>query len=85
MDIRRIGAAILNNSSDIDYMTSAWAAGLWLFVDLPKPDCFGRDALEAMTDRRTHVYGISCTAGDPFLGGPVARDGAEVGRITASG
>ena len=85
MDIRRIEAAILNNGSDIDHTMSAWAAGLGPFVDLAKPDFFGRDALEAMTDRRTRMYGITCKAAEPLTGGPVARNGREIGHITASG
>ena len=85
MDIRRIEAAILNNGSDIDHTTSAWAAGLGPFVDLAKSDFFGRDALEATTDRRTRLYGIACKAAEPLTGGPVARNGKEIGRITASG
>ena len=85
MDIRRIEAAILNNGSDIDHTLSAWAAGLGPFVDLAKSDFFGRDALEAMTDRRTRMYGITCRAAEPLIGGPVARNGGAIGRITAAG
>ena len=85
MDIRRIEAAILNNGSDIDHTTSAWAAGLGPFVDLAKSDFFGRDALEATTDRRTRIYGIACRAAEPLTGGPVTRNGKEIGLITASG
>ena len=85
MDIRRIEAAILNNGSDIDHTMSAWAVGLGPFVDLAKPDFFGRDALEATTDRRTRIYGIACTAAEPLTGGPVARNGQVIGHITASG
>ena len=84
-DIRRIEAAILNNGSDIDHTTSAWAAGLGAFVDLAKPDFFGRDSLEAMTDRRTRLHGITCRAAEPLIGGPVTRDGEEIGRVTAAG
>ena len=85
MDIRRIEAAILNNGSDIDHTMSAWTAGLGPFVDLGKSDFFGRDALEAITDRRTRVYGIACKAAEPLTGGPVARNRTEIGHITASG
>ena len=85
MDIRRIEAAIFNNGSDIDHTMSAWAAGLGPFVDLTKSDFFGRDALEATTDRRPRIYGIACKAAEPLTGGPVARNGREIGHITASG
>lgn len=85
MDIRRIEAAILNNGSDIDHTMSAWAAGLGPFVDLAKPDFFGRDALEAMTDRRTRLHGVVCKAAEPLAGGPVAYDAEVIGQITASG
>ena len=64
---------------------SAWAAGLGPFVDLAKSDFFGRDALDAMTDRRTRMYGLTCKTAEPLIGGPVARNDAEIGRITASG
>ena len=85
MDIRRIEAAILNNGSDVDHTMSAWAAGLGPFVDLAKSNFFGRDALGAMTDRRTRMYGITCKAAEPLIGGPVARNGGAIGRITAAG
>ena len=85
MDIRRIEAAILNNGSDIDCTTTAWAAGLGPFVDLAKSDFFGRDALEATADRRSRVHGLACKAAEPLTGGPVARHGKEIGHITASG
>ena len=84
MDIRRIEAAILNNGSDIDHTTSAWAAGFEPFVDLGKSDFFGRDALDAMTDRRTRMYGVTCKAAEPLIGGPVARNAEEIGHITAA-
>ena len=85
MDIRRIEAAILNSGSDIDHTMSAWAAGLGPFVDLAKSDFFGRDALAAMTDRRTRMYGLTCKTAEPLIGGPVARNGEEIGCITAAG
>jgi len=85
MDIRRIEAAILNNGSDIDHTMSAWAAGLGPFVDLATSDFFGRDALAAMTDRRTRMYGLTCKTSEPLIGGPVARNGEEIGCITAAG
>ena len=84
MDIRRIEAAILNNGSDVDHEMSAWAAGLGPFVDLSKSDFFGRDALAAMTDRRTRIHGITCKTAEPLTGGPVARNGEEIGRMTAA-
>ena len=84
MDIRRIEAAILNNGSDVDHAMSAWAAGLGPFVDLAKSDFFGRDALDAMTDRRTRMYGLTCKTAEPLIGGPVARSAEEIGRITAA-
>ncbi len=85
MDIRRIEAAILNNVSDMDHTTSAWAAGLGPFVHLAKPDFLGRDALDAMADRRARIHGIACKAAEPLIGGPVARGGREIGHVTASG
>ncbi|MBC6440694.1 MAG: aminomethyl transferase family protein [Rhodospirillales bacterium] len=85
MDIRRIEGAIFNNISDIDHTTSAWAAGFGPFLKFGKGDFFGSDALQAMTDRRTCMYGITCKAAEPLAGGPVARDGRKIGHITASG
>lgn len=85
MDLRRIEAAILNSGSDMDHTTSAWAAGLGPFVHLAKPDFLGRAALEAMADRRTRIYGVACETAEPLIGGPVARGGREIGRVTASG
>jgi len=85
MDIRRIEGAIFNNGSDIDSSVSAWAAGFEPFVDLRKDDFFGKNALAAMSDRRTRMYGLACRTAEPLIGGPVARDGREIGHITASG
>ena len=83
MDIRRIEAGILNNGSDIDSATSAWAAGFARFIDLSKEDFFGRQALVA-ADRRTRVCGIRCPTAEPLTGAPVTRDGTEIGHVTAA-
>jgi glycine cleavage system aminomethyltransferase T len=83
MDIRRIEGAIFNNGSDIDSSVSAWAAGFEPFVDLRKDDFFGKNALAAMSDRRTRMYGLACRTAEPLIGGPVARDGREIGHMPA--
>ena len=84
MDTRRIEAAILNNLSDMDSSMSPFAAGLGDFVDLDRDDdFFGKDALRS-ADRRTCIYGIRCESGEPLIGAPVTRDGAEIGVVTAA-
>lgn len=84
MDTRRIEAAILNNLSDMDSSMTPFAAGLGDFVDLDRDDdFFGKAALQK-ADRRTRVYGISCTTAEPLIGTPVTRHGAEIGAVTAA-
>jgi aminomethyltransferase len=83
MDIRRIEGAIFNNGSDIDSSMSAWAAGFGPFIDLSKPDFFGRGALET-ADRRTRMFGLACGDAEMLIGGPVSRNGREIGHVTAS-
>ena len=83
MDTRRIEAAILNNGSDMDSSMTPYDAGLGSFIDLSKPDFFGKSALET-ADRRTRIYGIACDTAEPLIGGPVARAGKQVGHVTAA-
>ncbi len=84
MDTRRIEAAILNNLSDMDASMTPFAAGLGDFVDLERDDdFFGKEALRS-ADRRTRIYGIRCDSGEPLIGAPVYRDGAEIGIVTAA-
>ncbi len=84
MDTRRIEAGILNNLSDIDPTMTPFAAGLGAFVDLDRSDdFFGKQAL-LEADRRTRIYGISCPAGEPLIGGAVTRAGHPIGVVTAA-
>jgi glycine cleavage system aminomethyltransferase T len=83
MDTRRIEAAILNNGADMDRSMTPFEAGLGAFVDLEKRDFIGKAALEG-ADRRTRIYGIACKTAEPLIGGPVAREGKEIGRVTAA-
>ena len=84
LEIRRIEAGILDNITDIDPDMNPWQAGLGSFVDLDRDDDFvGRDALLAITDRDTLLYGITCEGATPDSSDAV-RDGDDtVGRISA--
>lgn len=85
MDVRRIEAGILNNLSDFDSSMTPFEAGLGGFVGLDREDdFFGKEALKATTDRRTRLYGIRCDHAEPLVNGPVTRDGAVIGHITAA-
>jgi aminomethyltransferase len=85
MDVRRIEAAILNNGSDMDATMTPFEAGLGAFVDLERDDdFFGKEELLG-ADRRTRLYGISCETAEPLIGGPVTREGAPIGHVTAAG
>ncbi len=85
MDVRRIEAAILNNGSDMDSTMTPFEAGLGAFVEIERADdFFGKTALLG-ADRRTRLYGISCPAAEPLIGGPVTRGGREIGHVTAAG
>jgi aminomethyltransferase len=84
MDTRRIEAAILNNISDMDSTMNPFEAGLGEFCDLDREDhYFGKDALQNV-DRRTRIYGVKCMDAEPLIGGPVSRDGKQIGIITAA-
>ncbi|MFN8187382.1 MAG: aminomethyltransferase family protein [Gaiellales bacterium] len=85
MDVRRIEAAILNNLSDMDSSMTPFEAGLGAFVDLERPDDFFGKAALLEADRRTRLYGISCAAAEPLIGGPVTRGGTQIGHVTAAG
>jgi aminomethyltransferase len=84
MDTRRIEAAILNNISDMDSSMNPFEAGLGEFCDLDRDDDYFGKAAIANVDRRTRMFGVKCADGEPLIGGPVTRDGANIGVITAS-
>lgn len=84
MDTRRIEAAILNNLSDMDASMTPFDAGLGEFVDLDRDDdFFGKTALQS-ADRRTRLYGISCSTAEPLIHAAVSRHGREIGVVTAA-
>ncbi|MGY8997756.1 MAG: glycine cleavage T C-terminal barrel domain-containing protein, partial [Alphaproteobacteria bacterium] len=84
LEIRRIEAGILDNITDIDPDLNPWQAGLGPFVDLDREgDFVGRDALLAITDKDTLLYGITCQGATPDSGDVVMDGGDAVGRISA--
>lgn len=82
MEIRRIEAGILDNTTDMDMTMNPFQAGLGAFVDMEKDAFVGKAAL-ANADRRKLLYGVRCVDTLPVMGRKV-RDGEKpVGRITA--
>ncbi|MDE2789813.1 MAG: aminomethyltransferase family protein [Paracoccaceae bacterium] len=82
LTIRRIEAGILGNLTDMTPDMTPFEAGLAPFVNMDKGDFIGRDALIGR-DRRSRLFGMTCTTATP-AGGSVVMDGdARVGRITA--
>lgn len=82
MEIRRIEAGILDNTTDMTMSTTPFDVGLTPFVELDKEDFVGRNSL-LNADKRTRLYGVKCDDALPIMHQPVVENGRIVGRITA--
>ncbi len=82
LTIRRIEAGILGNLTDMTPDMTPFEAGLAPFVDMDKGDFIGRDAL-VDRDRRSCLFGMTCTTEIPAAGSVVMDGNVAVGRITA--
>ena len=82
LTIRRIEAGILGNITDMDISMTPFAAGLGPFVDMDKGDFIGRDALQN-ADRRSRLFGVTCTDAIPGRGSVVLDGESAVGTLTA--
>ena len=80
--IRRIEAGILGNLTDIDITMTPFAAGLGKLVDLDKNHFVGQKALMD-ADKRTLLFGFTCSDRTPSSGNIILEDNAPVGSITA--
>ena len=81
LTIRRIEGGILGNTTDMDASMTPFEAGLGAFIDLEKEDFIGRDAL-IDADRRTLLFGLTCSAATPSSGSEILDDQVVVGHIT---
>ena len=82
LTIRRIEGGILGNTTDMDASMTPFEAGLGAFIDLEKDDFIGRDAL-IDADRRSLLFGLTCSAATPSSGSEILDDQVVVGHITA--
>lgn len=82
MTIRRIEAGILGNMTDMDTSMTPFQAGLGAFVDLDKGDFIGRAALVG-ADRRTLLYGVTCSDAVPGRGSTVLDGERSVATLSA--
>ena len=82
LTIRRIEGGILGNTTDMDASMTPFEAGLGAFVDLEKEDFIGRDAL-IDADRRSLLFGLTCSVATPSSGSEILDDQVVVGHITA--
>ena len=82
LTIRRIEGGILGNTTDMDASMTPFEAGLGAFIDLEKEDFIGRDAL-IDADRRSLLFGLTCSAATPSSGSEILDDQVVVGHITA--
>ena len=82
LTIRRIEGGILGNTTDMDASMTPFEAGLGAFIDLEKEDFIGRDAL-IDADRRSLLFGLTCSAATPSAGSEILDDRVVVGHITA--
>ena len=82
MTIRRIEAGILGNMTDMDTSMTPFQAGLGAFVDMDKGDFIGRAAL-VDADRRTLLYGVTCSDAVPGRGSTVLDGERPVATLTA--
>ena len=80
---RRIEAGLLNAGTDFDASVTPFTAGLGEFVDLEKPDFFGKAALEA-ADKRRRTWGLRISGAIAGLGDTLRLDGAPAGRTCSS-
>ena len=79
LEIRRIEVGILDNIT-----MNPWHAGLDTFIDLDKDEDFvDRDGLQAMTNRGSRLFGITCQGTTPDVGNSVMEGHTAVGRISA--
>ena len=82
MTIRRIEAGILGNMTDMDTTMTPFQAGLGPFIDIDKGDFIGRAALVG-ADRRTLLYGLTCSNAVPGRGSAVLDGEKPVATLTA--
>ncbi len=82
LTIRRIEGGILGNTTDMDASMTPFEAGLGAFIDLEKGDFIGRDAL-INADRRSLLFGLTCSTATPSSGSGILDGEAVVGYITA--
>ena len=82
MTIRRIEAGILGNMTDMDTTMTPFQAGLGGFVDMDKGDFIGRAAL-VDADRRTLLYGVTCSGAIPGRGSTVLDAERPVATLSA--
>ncbi len=82
LTIRRIEGGILGNTTDMDASMTPFEAGLGAFVDLEKDDFIGRDAL-IDADRRSLLFGLTCSEATPSSGSEILDGQVVVGHITA--
>ncbi|MGB5869982.1 MAG: aminomethyltransferase family protein [Albidovulum sp.] len=82
LTIRRIEGGILGNLTDMTPDMTPFEAGLAPFIDMNKGDFIGRDALMGK-DRRSCLFGLTCTTQTPAAGSVVMDADKEVGRVTA--
>lgn len=82
LTIRRIEGGILGNLTDITPDMTPFQAGLAAFVDMDKEDFIGREALVGK-DRRSCLFGLTCTTQTPLAGSAVLARDQVVGRVTA--
>ena len=82
MNIRRIEAGILNAGSDFNATTTPYDVNLGRFVDEHKADFIGKAAL-AGASKKSRLFGIKCTDGEPLISAGVFIENQKQGVVTA--
>ena len=83
MGVRRIEAAIMDNSTDMNPSMTPYDAGLGRFVDLDKAAGFIGRAVLGNAPKGSRFFGVTCPTAAPLAGCTIGWRGRAVGETTA--
>jgi aminomethyltransferase len=81
MNIRQIGAGILDSGSDFDSSMAPFEAGLGKFIDSEKSGLIGHTAVQS-AGREKRLYGLICCQETPLRGAGVFEGQTRAGTVT---
>ena len=81
MNMRRIEAGILGNTTDMDINMTPYDVGFSQFVDLDKENFVGRAALAQIKEKKISLLGATCKTRIPRGGSEILDENQVVGKI----